>query len=203
MKIDPITVTTGELVEGYSDDGEGGVIGFAGMLDIRPPYQREFVYKDKQREDVIRSVLAGFPLNVMYWAVRSDGTYEVLDGQQRTISIGQYINGDFSIDEKYFSNQPEDIQDRIIGYTLNVYLCDGEPSEKQDWFKIVNIAGERLTDQELRNAIYPGPWLADAKRHFSRQNCAAQGLSDAYVNATVRSGKSCLRQPLGGLVTAT
>jgi len=184
MKIDPITVTVGELVEGYNDDGEGGVIGFDGMLDIRPPYQREFVYKDKQREDVIRSVLAGFPLNVMYWAACPDGRHEVLDGQQRTISISQYVNGEFSIDERYFSNQSADIQRNILNYELTVYLCDGEPSEKQAWFKIVNIAGEKLTDQELRNAIYPGPWLADAKRHFSRQNCAAQGLSDAHVKAS-------------------
>lgn len=189
MNIDPITVTVGELVEGYSDDGEGGVVGFGGMLDIRPPYQREFVYKDKQRDDVIRSVLAGFPLNVMYWAARPDGTHEVLDGQQRTISICQYVNGEFSISERYFNNQPDDVQDRIRDYQLTVYLCNGEPSEKQAWFRIVNIAGEELTDQELRNAIYPGPWLADAKRHFSRQNCAAQNLADGYVKVgPVRQG---------------
>ena len=184
MDIEEAKITIGKIVESYSDDGEGGVVGYGGKLDIRPPYQREFVYKDKQREDVIRSVLAGFPLNVIYWAARPDGTHEVLDGQQRTISIGQYVNGDFSIDEKYFSNQPADIQRDILNYELTVYLCDGEPSEKQSWFKIVNIAGEKLTDQELRNAVYPGPWLADAKRHFSHQNCAARRLSDPYVKGS-------------------
>ena len=184
MKIEETKVTIGDLVDGYRDNGEGGVIGYGGNLDIRPRYQREFVYKDKQRNAVIQSVLSGFPLNVMYWAVRrGDGTYEVLDGQQRTLSICQYVNGDFSIDDLYFNNQRDDIQRRIKGYELTVYQCDGEDSEKLNWFKIVNIAGERLTEQELRNAVYAGSWVAAAKRHFSRRNCAAENLSKSYVKA--------------------
>lgn len=57
----------------------------------------------------------------------------------------------------------------------------GADSEKLDWFKIVNIAGEKLTDQELRNAVYAGPWLTDAKRHFSKTGCPAYGLADKYM----------------------
>lgn len=44
-----------------------------------------------------------------------------------------------------------------------VYLCSGEDSEKLEWFKTINIAGEKLTDQELRNAVYSGSWVSDAK----------------------------------------
>ena len=87
MKIDLKEITVRELVEGYSDDGEGGVVGYGGKLDIRPPYQREFVYKAAQRDAVIDTIQNGFPLNVMYWAVRDDGTFEIIDGQQRTISV--------------------------------------------------------------------------------------------------------------------
>ena len=181
MKIERTEIAIRDLVQDYSDDGEGGVVGYGGRLDIRPPYQREFVYRDKQRDDVIRSVLAGFPLNIMYWAKRPDGRYEVLDGQQRTISISQYVNGVFSIDNRYYSNQPDDVQERIDDYELTVYLCDGDASEKLEWFKIVNIAGERLTEQEVRNAVYPGPWVTDAKRYFSRAGCAAKGIGDPYM----------------------
>ena len=184
MNVGQLEVTIGELVDGYLDDGEGGVIGYSGKLDIRPQYQREYVYKDKQRNDVIRSVLAGFPLNVMYWAVRPDGNFEVLDGQQRTISIARYLNGDFSIDGLYYANQPEDVCQLINNYRLLIYVCDGESSEKLDWFRIVNIAGVRLTDQELRNAVYSGPWVSEAKRYFSRTGCAAKKISDDYVEGT-------------------
>jgi len=183
MKIERNEITISELVDGYQDDGERGVVGYGGILDIRPSYQREFVYGNKQRDDVIRSVLKGFPLNVMYWACRDNGNWEVLDGQQRTISICRYVAGKFSLDGLYFTNQPKDLQDRINNYELMVYLCEGDDSEKLEWFEIVNIIGEALTPQELRNAVYAGPWLSDAKRHFSRTNCAAKGIGDGYVKA--------------------
>ena len=132
-------------MEDYHDDGEGGVRGYGGKLDIRPPFQREFVYKDKQRDAVIETINKGFPLNVMYWAVRQDGTYEVIDGQQRTISAAQYVKSDYSLGGRYFHNLQDDEQERILNYPLQVYVCEGSASEKLAWFRIINIAGEKLT----------------------------------------------------------
>ena len=184
MKVEQIEITIADLFDGYRDSGEEGVVGYGGMLDIRPPYQREFIYQEKQRNDVLRSVLNGFPLNVMYWAKRKDGNYEVLDGQQRTLSICQYLNREFNVDGKYIHNQPQDVQDRINSYELMVYLCEGEDSEKLEWFKIVNIAGEELTNQELRNAVYAGSWVSDAKQRFSKRNCVAYQIGKTYLSGS-------------------
>ncbi len=181
MRVEPHSITVRELVDEYSDDGEGGVSGYSDRLDIRPPYQREFVYKDKQRNAVIDTITKGFPLNVMYWAVRGDGTYEIIDGQQRTISVAQYVEGDFSFNGRYFANLQDDEQNEILDYELAVYLCSGTNSEKLEWFRTINIAGERLTDQELRNAVYAGSWVSDAKRYFSRNGCAAYGIGHDYM----------------------
>ena len=153
MKIDLRQIPVSELVQGYQDDGEGGVKGYGGKLDIRPPYQREFIYKDKQRDAVIETINNQFPLNVMYWAVRDDGTYEVIDGQQRTISIAQYVTGEFSLNERGMHNLTTDERERILNYKLMVYVCEGKDSEKLKWFETINIAGEKLTRQELRNAV--------------------------------------------------
>ena len=177
-------ITVRELTAGYQDNQDAGVIGYDGKLDIRPPYQREFIYKEKQRDAVIVTVQKGFPLNVMYWAVRGDGSYEVIDGQQRTISLCQYVQGDFSIDGLAFHNLRDDAKDQILDYRLMVYLCEGTETEKLEWFKTINIAGEKLTDQELRNAVYVGSWVADAKRYFSKNACAAYGLASKYMNGT-------------------
>lgn len=185
MKIELIDVSVRELVQGYSDDGEGGVIGYGDRLDIRPPYQREFIYKDKQRDAVIKTVTNNFPLNVMYWAVRDDNTFEIIDGQQRTISVAQYVEGDFSFDGLYFHNLPNDKQNQILDYELMVYLCSGTDSEKLEWFKIVNIAGEKLYNQELRNAVYAGTWVSDAKRYFSRNGCAASEKGKDYLSGNL------------------
>ena len=186
MKIELKEIKIRELVADYVDDGEGGVRGYSGQLDIRPPYQREFIYNDKQRNAVIDTIMKGFPLNVMYWSVRDDGTYEIIDGQQRTISIAQYAEGDFSFGEKYVHNLPEDKRTKFLDYELMVYLCSGTDSEKLEWFRIINIAGEKLTDQELRNAVYAGSWVSDAKRYFSRRGggCPAYGIGKDYLNGS-------------------
>lgn len=176
IKLNKIKVR--EVIAGYKDSAEEGVTAYDGKLNIRPKYQREFVYKEKQRNAVIETIKNSFPLNVMYWMIREDAGFEVLDGQQRTISIGQYVNGDFSLNNQFFDNLTKDEQDKILNYELMIYFCEGTDKERLDWFRIINIAGEKLTDQEIRNAVYTGPWLSDAKLKFSKSNCAAYLLAN-------------------------
>ncbi len=183
MDIELKNITVRELVEEYQDNQEAGVVGFGGRLNIRPPFQREFVYNDKQREAVIDTLTRSFPLNTMYWAVTEDG-FEIIDGQQRTVSICQYVDGVFSYKDRYFHNLQQDEKDTILDYELTVYRCQGTDSEKLDWFRTINIAGEKLTDQELRNAVYAGSWTADAKRYFSKTQCAAWQLADKYMTGS-------------------
>jgi len=182
MKIELKEITVRELVNGYQDNAENGVVGFGGKLDIRPPFQREFVYGDKERNAVIDTLQKDFPLNVMYWAVREDGNFEVIDGQQRTISICQFVNGDFSINGIAFHNLLNDKQEKVLNYKLMVYFCSGTDSEKLDWFETINIAGKELTKQELRNAVYSGSWVSDAKRYFSKNS--RPKIGDDYLNGT-------------------
>ncbi len=184
MKIELSNITVRELSTGYLDNNEAGVVGYSGRLDIRPPYQREFVYKDKQRDAVVDTVFKRYPLNVMYWAVADDGNFEVIDGQQRTISICQYVNGDFSFEGRYFHNLQADEKEQFLGYELTVYRCSGTDSEKLAWFKTINIAGEKLTDQELRNAVYSGSWVSAAKPIFSKSNCPAYLLGSDYLSGS-------------------
>lgn len=189
MKITQTKIKVRDLIVEYTDDAATGrVSGYDGKLDIRPAYQREFVYKDKQRDAVIETINKGFPLNVIYWAKTGEDTFEVLDGQQRTISICQYCNDEFSLNFRYFHNLTQQEKDVILDYELDVYQCEGTDKEKLDWFKVINIAGEKLTDQELRNAVYAGTWLSDAKKRFSARNCAVERLAKDYMAG------SCIRQ---------
>lgn len=182
MNIELNEISVKDLTDGYQDNDEAGVVGYGGKLDIRPPYQREFVYGDKERNAVINTVQKNFPLNVMYWSVGEDGNFEVIDGQQRTISICQYVNGDFSIDGLAFHNLTKDKKEQILDYKLMVYFCSGTDSEKLDWFETINIAGKELSDQELRNAVYSGSWVSDAKRYFSKNNRPKVG--DDYLSGS-------------------
>ena len=56
-----------------------------------------------------------------------------------------------------------------------------------DWFKTINIAGEKLTDQELRNAVYHGTWVSAAKKYFSKNGCPAYAIaSDLMLGSPIR-----------------
>ena len=149
MKIELHEIPIREIVKGYVDSAENGVVAYGGRLNVRPAFQREFIYKDKQRDEVC-----------------------------------QYYQGDFSINHQGFGNLTKSEQDQILDYPLMIYLCEGTDKEKLDWFKIINIAGEQLTPQELRNAIYTGEWLTEAKKYFSRSGCPAYGIASEYLSGT-------------------
>ncbi len=184
MKIVLHEIPVRDVVNGYVDSAENGVVGYGGKLNIRPAFQREFIYKDKKRDEVIRTVQKNFPLNVMYWVKSDDGGFEMLDGQQRTISICQYVQGDFSIDHMTFHNLTKTEQEQILNYPLMIYICEGTDKEKLDWFEIINIAGEQLTEQELRNAIFTGEWLTEAKKYFSKTQCPAYQIAGDYLSGS-------------------
>ena len=188
MKIKLHEIPIRDVVNGYVDSAENGVVGYGGRLNIRPAFQREFIYKEKQRNEVIHTVTRNFPLNVMYWAQSDNGDFEVLDGQQRTISICQYVTDGFSIVmdgmPRKFGNLTQTEQNQILDYPLMIYVCEGTDKEKLDWFKIINIAGEQLTAQELRNAVYTGEWLTEAKKYFSKTGCPAYQFADKYMSGS-------------------
>lgn len=216
MEIKLFRIKVQDIFNGYIDKGEDGVFAYGGKLTIRPPYQREFVYDLKQQEAVLHTVLKKFPLNTMYWvktnkdhplneewAPAATDEFEVLDGQQRTLSVMQFLNHKLQITfngKSYYEDSlPDDLYKNLMDYEFMVYICEGEDSEKLDWFEIVNVAGEELTPQELRNITYTGAWLSDAKRHFSKSNCAAKGLSDKYITGTpIR--QELLEKALKGIV---
>ena len=225
MKIELHEICVRELCADYNDLSiqEEGITGYGGRLNIRPKYQREFVYDVPKRNAVMDTVWNGFPLNVMYWVKikkldvrplhceKSDSLsdsgsgltgeadltsnsdsglieYELLDGQQRTISICSFIAGEYmmTFDGKLsaWDNLTPAEKDRILDYKLQVYICEGTDEEKLKWFMTINIAGEKLTAQEIRNAIYSGSWVTQAKRRFSKTGCVAYKLASDYMSGS-------------------
>lgn len=148
MEIELKQVPVKNVFDGYKDMDEAGVVGYQGQLNIRPPYQRNFVYDLPEEKAVINTALRGFPLNVMYWVIDDDEHYEVLDGQQRTLSIMRFLDHKFPIEwdgqTMYVDALPNDLYERLMNYQLMVYWCKGTDSEKLSWFKTVNIAGKEI-----------------------------------------------------------
>lgn len=111
----------------------------------------------------------------------------ILRNNKRNQNLCQHDDSDFSIDHRGFDNLTEEEKNQFLDYKLMIYICEGTDKEKLDWFKIINIAGVQLTDQELRNAIYTGPWLSEAKRYYSKNGCPAYQIAEEYMKgSTIR-----------------
>lgn len=182
--------TVGDVCKDFVfDRNEGkGLFGLGGRLIIQPEYQRNYIYGDGRRDvAVVESLLKGYPLGLIYFVKNADGMYEVLDGQQRITSFARFVNQSWKFDVEidgvphYFSSLDADQQKRIVDTHLTIYVCEGEPSEIQAWFKTINITGVPLVDQELRNAAYHGPFVTKAREVFSNTGNANMNRWQTYV----------------------
>lgn len=193
MKTKLVQYSAEEITKGFVyNEYEGkGLFGLSGKLTIQPEYQRNYIYADGKRDVAcIDSILKGYPLGLIYFNKVSDDSFEVLDGQQRITSIGRFITGKFAIidsnnNRNYFSGLSKDQQQKILNYELLIYECEGTESEIKEWFKTINIAGIPLNEQELRNAIYSGPFVTEAKQEFSNSGNAKQQKWQSYIKGVV------------------
>lgn len=187
-------ITVRDVTKGFVyNELEGkGLYGLNGTLTIQPEYQRNYIYGDGKRDvAVIESMLKGYPLGLIYFTDVSAGSdddkdhLEVLDGQQRITSIGRFVTGKFAIvvdgREQTFSSLPPEQQTKVMDTDLLVYICAGTEAEIKEWFQTINIAGIPLNAQELRNAVYSGPFVTEAKREFSNSSDARQQKWSHYV----------------------
>ena len=186
-------ITVADICDGFVyNQLEGkGLFGLSGKLTIQPEYQRNYIYADgggKKEQDVIHSLLKGYPLGLIYFNRVGMDSFEVLDGQQRITSIGRFVTNKFAImdggNPKNFDSLPADQQDRIRKSKLLIYECEGTETEIKQWFETINIAGVPLKEQELLNAIYSGPFVTKAKEEFSNSQNANIQKWTAYVKGS-------------------
>lgn len=185
-------ITVRNICEGFVyNELEGkGLFGLNGKLIIQPEYQRNYIYADGKKDvAVIESVLKGYPLGVIYFNQVGD-QYEVLDGQQRITTLGRFVTHKLAIKDKngmeqYIDGLDEVERNRVLDTHLLIYICEGEEPEIKEWFKTINIVGIPLKHQEIRNAVYSGPFVNALKEEFSNsQNPYIQKWS-AYVKGSV------------------
>lgn len=185
-------ITVKNICEGFVyNELEGrGLFGLSGKLTIQPEYQRNYIYADGKKDvAVIDSILKSYPIGLIYFNKVNNDNFEILDGQQRITSIGRFITNKFAIKdengmEQYFSGIASNKQNKILNTKLLIYECEGTESEIKEWFKTINTAGVTLSNQELLNAIFSGPFVTLAKEEFSNsQNSNIQKWS-AYISGS-------------------
>lgn len=187
--------TVGDLCEGFVfDQNENkGLHGMDGKLIIQPEFQRNYIYGDGKKDvAVVESLLAGYPLGLIYFVRNTDGIYEVLDGQQRITSFARFVQKSYPFaivrdgKPRYFDSLEKDEQEKIVKTPLTIYVCEGTPTEIQKWFETINIAGVPLAAQELRNAAYHGSFVTLARKVFSNTSDANMIRWRAYAKGDPR-----------------
>ena len=187
-------ITISDIIDGFEyNEYEGkGLFGLGGKLTIQPEYQRNYIYADGKRDvAVIDSILKGYPIGLLYFNKTGEDTYEVLDGQQRITSVGRFIRGKFAwVDpnghEQFYDGLAAPLKEKILEAPMLIYVCEGEEPEIKDWFRTINISGVPLTQQEILNAVYSGPFVTLAREEFSNsQNSMVQKWS-AYISGDVK-----------------
>jgi hypothetical protein len=140
-------------------------------IELSPPYQRGKVWSQKQKSELVESILMGIPLPIMYFFQDSNGIKQVIDGKQRLSTLFDFMSDDqkvnFSLAElsilkdlkgKRFKDLDGVLQGKIEDYKMSINVIKPPTPDriKFDIFDRVNRGGTRLNNQEMRNAIYNG-----------------------------------------------
>ena len=142
---------------------------------------------------VVESVLKGYPLGLIYFNKIGEDRYEVLDGQQRITSLGRFFTAKFPLfDEtgapRYYKDIVKDEKKKklINETTIPIYICEGTEDELKAWFRIINMGGIELKEQEINNATYFGPFVNAAKAEFSNSHDSRVQKWNWYIKGDVR-----------------
>lgn len=126
-------------------------------IDLHPAYQRNFIWSPKDQRLLIDSILKGYPLPNFFLYKKSDGKYEMLDGQQRATTIYKYYKNEIPNSQKIYlkdNHNPE----KFFNYKLNVVIIENfeenKGESKEEFFYLVNKRGVQLNPAEVNHAYY-------------------------------------------------
>ncbi|GAB3449049.1 DUF262 domain-containing protein [Actinophytocola sediminis] len=175
----------------------------SGELTLQPEYQRKAVWPDRAKVSLMETILLGYPIPEIYLSYETspdgDQTASVVDGQQRLTALLEFLDNKFSLEGledkalreqfegKLFKELPDDVRQEFFQYRFPIRRLSNLADEfVRAVFARVNRVNMVLTEQELRNALLPGPFNEFLK------DCASHSLS---VNSGVFSGE---RRKRGG-----
>jgi len=145
-------------------------------LVLKPEYQRNYVASPAIASRLIESILMDVPIPVIYLAQERDGTFSVIDGQQRLTSFLSFVMGKYpdgsefyltgltvltELNRKTFEQLPRELQTKIRTTTIHSIIIKKESNEdiKFEIFERLNTGSTKLNEDEIRNTVYRGEYI--------------------------------------------
>lgn len=146
-------------------------------LILQPDYQRKYVMKPQVASRLIESILLDIPLPIVYFAEEEDGSWSVIDGQQRLTSIISFVQGKNLYDDKpfkltslnvmtelnrkSFSDLSNEQQEKILNTAIRSFVIKKESNDdiKFEIFERLNTGSTPLNEDEIRNTVYRGKYM--------------------------------------------
>lgn len=132
-------------------------------IRLQTQFKRYYKWDNEKKSKLIESIILNIPIQPIYLSEESDHTYEVLDGQQRIITILEFINNKFKLKNialnmpnLLFIDLDRSTQRKIQDYTLTVFIIgkDTDKSMKYQIFERINTGTTKLNSQEMRSYLY-------------------------------------------------
>ncbi|MGU0748469.1 DUF262 domain-containing protein [Pseudomonas aeruginosa] len=185
----------------------------SGEISIPPEYQRQFIWDETRQSELVESVLLGIPVPSLFMATNSDSTWEIVDGVQRLGTLAHFLGTKKLIKKVEKSSPlkiegleklsamngethetlPKSIQLMFATRPMRVTVLNdkSDMAVRFDLFERLNTGGIALTNQEIRNCVFRGPYNDDLKRLAQDGNFvktiklkpgdARNGTSEEYV----------------------
>ncbi len=154
-------------------------------INISPGYQRRTRWDRKRRSLLIESFLLNIPVPPIFLFENDYNQYETMDGRQRLETIRGFLDSQFALtgleffpelNGRRFNDLNLTLQRGLLRRSITAIVLLAETTRPADskhdvrmiLFRRLNTGGARLNAQEMRNALYPGPFnmmLAETARN--------------------------------------
>jgi hypothetical protein len=180
-------------------------------IDLTPDFQRNLVWDDKRKSQLIESILLRIPLPIFYFAQDEDGKISVVDGLQRLSTIRKFMDNEFRLNNleylqdkcggKYFTSTTDKTMAIDAKYfrwlnmtqiTVNVIDPSSPFKLKYDIFRRINTGGQPLNSQEIRNCL-ASRGLRKALREMARLASFKQATGNSIKDVRMESQELALR----------
>ncbi|HEA29568.1 MAG TPA: DUF262 domain-containing protein [Leeuwenhoekiella sp.] len=125
-------------------------------IDLNPSYQRNFIWSTKDQSELVDTILKGFPLPSFFIYIKPSGEFEMVDGQQRTTTIYNFVKGKINSTNEFNKTNFAGVNREVLEYKLPIIFIKDidKPELLNEFYVLINKKGKHLNIPEVNKSAY-------------------------------------------------